>query len=108
MLCLSERTSIAQLMAAILDGDAGGAIDLARAQYALGIEPVAMVRGLMDLTHATTLAKVSRHDDPALAASDRERIGDWAQKLGFAPLNRLWQLLLKGQDRKSTRLNSSP
>ncbi|WP_295326846.1 DNA polymerase III subunit gamma/tau [uncultured Sphingopyxis sp.] len=98
MLGLSDRTSIAQLMAAILDGDAGGAIDLARGQYALGIEPVAMVRGLMDLTHAITLAKVSRHDDPALAASDRERIGDWAQKLGFAPLNRLWQLLLKGHE----------
>ncbi|WP_294031384.1 DNA polymerase III subunit gamma/tau [Sphingopyxis sp.] len=98
MLGLSDRTAIAQLMATILDGDAGGAIDLARAQYALGIEPVAMVRGLMDLTHAITLAKVSRHDDPALAAADRERIGDWAQKLGFAPLNRLWQLLLKGHD----------
>ena len=98
MLGLSDRTSIAQLMAAILDGDSGAAIDLARAQYALGIEPVAMVRGLMDLTHAVTLAKVSRHDDPALAEADRERIGDWAQKLGFAPLNRLWQLLLKGHD----------
>ena len=98
MLGLSDRTSIAQLMASILDGDSGAAIDLARAQYALGIEPVAMVRGLMDLTHAVTLAKVSRHDDPALAEADRERIGDWAQKLGFAPLNRLWQLLLKGHD----------
>ena len=98
MLGLSDRTSIAQLMAAILDGDSAAAIDLARAQYALGIEPVAMVRGLMDLTHAVTLAKVSRHDDPALAEADRERIGDWAQKLGFAPLNRLWQLLLKGHD----------
>ncbi len=98
MLGLSDRSSIAQLMAAILNGDSGAAIDLARAQYALGIEPVAMVRGLMDLTHAVTLAKVSRHDDPALAEVDRERIGDWAQKLGFAPLNRLWQLLLKGHD----------
>src|SRR5690606_23804175 len=98
MLGLSDRSSIGQLMASILDGDAGGAIDLARGQYALGIEPVAMVRGLMDLTHAITLSKVSRHDDPALAAADRERIGDWAQKLGFAPLNRLWQLLLKGHD----------
>jgi len=98
MLGLSDRTAITQLMAAILEGDSGGAIDLARAQYALGIEPVAMVRGLMDLTHAVTLAKVSRHDDPALAAGDRERIVDWAQKLGFAPLNRLWQLLLKGHD----------
>ncbi len=98
MLGLSDRSSIALLMASILEGDSGAAIDLARAQYALGIEPVAMVRGLMDLTHAVTLAKVSRHDDPALAEADRERIGEWAQKLGFAPLNRLWQLLLKGHD----------
>lgn len=98
MLGLSDRSANGQLMASILEGDAGGAIDLARAQYALGIEPVAMVRGLMDLTHAVTLAKVSRHDDPALAEADRERIGEWAQKLGFAPLNRLWQLLLKGHD----------
>ena len=98
MLGLSDRSSIAGLMAAILEGEAGGAIDLARAQYALGIEPVAMVRGLMDLTHAVTLTKVSRHDDPALAEADRERIADWAQKLGFAPLNRLWQLLLKGHE----------
>ena len=98
MLGLSDRSSIAGLMAAILEGNSGGAIDLARGQYALGIEPVAMVRGLMDLTHAITLAKVSRHDDPALAEADRERIADWAQKLGFAPLNRLWQLLLKGHD----------
>ncbi|WP_332817802.1 DNA polymerase III subunit gamma/tau [Sphingopyxis sp.] len=98
MLGLSDRSSIAQLMATVLEGDPGAAIDLARGQYALGIEPVAMVRGLMDLTHAVTLAKVSRHDDPALAEADRERIGDWAKKLGFAPLNRLWQLLLKGHD----------
>lgn len=98
MLGLSDRSSIANLMATILEGDSGGAIDLARGQYALGIEPVAMVRGLMDLTHAITLAKVSRHDDPALAEADRARITDWAQKLGFAPLNRLWQLLLKGHD----------
>ncbi|WP_439568162.1 DNA polymerase III subunit gamma/tau [Sphingopyxis sp.] len=98
MLGLSDRSAITQLMGAILSGDAGAAIDLARAQYALGIEPVAMVRGLMDLAHAVTLAKVARHDDPALAEADRERIGDWAQKLGFAPLNRLWQLLLKGHD----------
>src|SRR3546814_5412350 len=51
MLGLSDRSSIAQLMAAILEGDSGGAIDLARAQYALGIEPVAMVRGQIGRAH---------------------------------------------------------
>src|SRR3546814_18446270 len=98
MLGLSDRASTAEVMAAILDGDAGGAIDLARAQYALGIEPVAMVRGLMDLTHAITLATVSRHDDPALATSDRASTGDWPKKLVFAPPNRRWQFRRKGHD----------
>jgi DNA polymerase III subunit gamma/tau len=98
MLGLSDRSTIAQLLATVLEGDSAGAIDLTRAQYALGIEPVALVRGLMDLVHAVTLAKVSRHDDPALPESDRARIADWASKMGFGPLNRLWQLLIKGHE----------
>jgi DNA polymerase-3 subunit gamma/tau len=98
MLGLSDRSTIANLLATVLEGDAGAAIDLVRGQYALGIEPIALVRGLMDLTHSVTLAKLSRYDDPALVPADRERIMDWAQKMGFAPLNRLWQLLLKGHD----------
>src|SRR3546814_6371384 len=56
MLGLSDRTSIAQLMAAILDGDAGGAIDLARAQYALGIEPV---RSEVPTSELTSLMRIS-------------------------------------------------
>lgn len=98
MLGLSDRSTIANLLATILEGQAGAAIDLVRNQYALGIEPIALVRGLMDLTHSVSLAKLSRYDDPALVPADRERIMDWAQKLGFAPLNRLWQLLLKGHE----------
>ncbi|HET6536867.1 MAG TPA: DNA polymerase III subunit gamma/tau [Sphingopyxis sp.] len=98
MLGLSDRSTIANLLATVLEGDAGGAIDLVRNQYALGIEPLALVRGLMDLTHSVTLTKLSRYDDPAMVQSDRERIQHWAGAMGFAPLNRLWQLLLKGHD----------
>lgn len=98
MLGLSDKSSVARLMAALLDGDTGAAIDTARGQYALGIEPIAMVRGMMDLTHAITLAKIARFDDPALAETDRQRVHDWAAEMGFAPLNRLWQILVKGHD----------
>nr|WP_227690734.1 DNA polymerase III subunit gamma/tau [Sphingopyxis yananensis] len=98
MLGLSDRSVTANLLAQILEGDAGAAIDLVRVQYALGIEPITLVRGLMDLVHKVTLAKLSRFDDPALAADDRERILAWAQAMGFAPLNRLWQLLLTGHE----------
>src|SRR3546814_3011564 len=34
----------------------------------------------------------------SVCCSSDLRIGDWAKKSGFAPLNRLWQLLLKGHD----------
>src|SRR3546814_1466939 len=44
MLGLSDRSASAHLMADLPAGDSGGAIDLARRQYALGIEAAAKVR----------------------------------------------------------------
>ena len=34
--------------------------------------------------------------DPAQSAEEREAYADWAAKLGYAAIHRLWQLLLKG------------
>jgi DNA polymerase III subunit gamma/tau len=98
MLGLSDRSGMFALLQAILSGDVGGAIDQARHQYALGVEPIAMVRGMMDLVHAISLSKIARHIDDGLAESDRERMHDWAERLGHAPLQRLWQLLVRGHD----------
>jgi len=98
MLGLSDRSGIFTLLGAVLAGDAATAIDQARQQYALGIEPIALVRGMMDLVHAVTLAKVARHEDTALAEDDRTRMADWAARLSHAQLHRLWQLLTKGHD----------
>jgi DNA polymerase III subunit gamma/tau len=98
MLGLSDRSGIFMLLGAVLAGDAAAAIDQARQHYALGIEPIALVRGMMDLVHAVTLAKVARHDDSAMAEEDRARMADWAERLGHAQLHRLWQLLTRGHD----------
>ncbi|MEY4268960.1 MAG: hypothetical protein RLZZ58_176 [Pseudomonadota bacterium] len=98
MLGLSDRSRILRLLNDILNGDAKGAIEGARAQYALGAEPIAMVRGLMDVVHAISVAKISQHDDPALNDADRAQIGEWAQKMGHGTLGRLWQLLVKGHE----------
>jgi DNA polymerase-3 subunit gamma/tau len=98
MLGLSDRSGIFTLLGAMLAGDAAAAIDQARQHYALGIEPIALVRGMMDLVHAVTLAKVARHEDSALAEDDRSRMTDWAARLSHAQLHRLWQLLTKGHD----------
>ena len=105
MLGLSDKSGDARLLAAVLEGKAGEAIDLAREHYALGIEPTALVRGMMELIYAVTLAKVSRHDNPALSESDRERITQWASLMGFGSLSRLWQLLHKGHDELASATN---
>ena len=98
MLGLSDRSGIFNLLGAVLGGDAGAAIDLARQHYALGIEPIALVRGMMDMVHAVTLAKVARHDDSALPEEDRAHMNDWAARLAHGQLHRLWQLLARGHD----------
>jgi DNA polymerase-3 subunit gamma/tau len=96
MLGLSDRGAVRRLFGELLKGDAAAVLAAVRGQYELGVEPVAMVHGLLETCHGVTRAKVAGTDDPALSAEEREAYSEWAGKLGFATLHRLWQLLLKG------------
>jgi len=96
MLGLSDRGAVRRLFGELLKGDAGAVLGSIRGQYDLGVEPVAMVHGLLETCHAVTRAKVAGTDDPALSAEERDAYAEWAAKLGFATLHRMWQLLLKG------------
>lgn len=96
MLGLSDRGAIRVLFGKLLAGDAVGVLDAVRAQHELGVDPVAIFRGLMDVCHGVTRAKVGGAHDAALSVEEREAFADWAASLGFAPLHRFWQLLLKG------------
>ena len=99
MLGLSDRGSVRRLLGLLLAGDNGALLDAVRDQYALGVEPLALMRGLMELTHAVTLVKAGRDvASPGQSVEEREALADWAAQLGFAPLHRLWQLLVKGHD----------
>ncbi|HYE27298.1 MAG TPA: DNA polymerase III subunit gamma/tau [Allosphingosinicella sp.] len=96
MLGLSDRGAIRRLLALLLAGDAAAALAALRDQYDLGVEPGAVVRGLLESVHAITRAKVGGADDPAQSAEEREAYADWASRLSYAAIHRLWQLLLKG------------
>ncbi|WP_088185294.1 DNA polymerase III subunit gamma/tau [Sphingobium sp. Z007] len=99
MLGLSDRGSVRRLLGLLLEGDTGALLGAVRDQYALGVEPLALMRGLLELVHAVTLMKAGRDiASPGQSAEEREALADWASQLGFAPLHRLWQLLLKGHD----------
>ena len=96
MLGLSDRGAVRGLLAQVLAGDGPAVLALVADQYELGADPAGLIRGLLELVHGITRAKVGGADDPAQAVEEREALADWASRLGFAALHRLWQLLLKG------------
>ncbi len=96
MLGLSDRGAVRHLFGLVLSGDAAGALSALSEQRDLGVDPAAVLRGLLDITHGTTLAKVGTVADPVQSAEEREALADWAAAMSFALLHRLWQMLLKG------------
>ena len=98
MLGLADKTAQRRLMAALLGDDSAGLLELVAAQFALGVEPVALLRSAMELTHRITVTQVSKSAADAISAEERAAIEAWAQQLSAGQLHRLWQLLLKGHD----------
>ena len=96
MLGLSDRGRVRDLMAALLAGDAADALDNLREQYDLGVNPDMVVQELLEMTHTVTRAKVAGVTDHMMAEAERATVKDWADRLSFPALHRLWQLLLKG------------
>jgi DNA polymerase-3 subunit gamma/tau len=96
MLGLSDRGAVRDLLGLLLAGDASGALTAVRDQYDLGVEPSALIRGLLEAVHGITRAKVGGAADLALSVEEREAYADWAGRLGHGAIHRLWQLLLKG------------
>jgi DNA polymerase III subunit gamma/tau len=96
MLGLSDRGANRALLRLILGGDAQAALAALKDQYDLGVEPAAVLRGLLEAVHGITRAKVGGAQDPAQSAEEREAYAEWAGKLGHGAIHRLWQLLLKG------------
>jgi DNA polymerase III subunit gamma/tau len=96
MLGLADRGAQRRLFGALLDGDPKALIAEIDKQYALGVEPLALMRGTMDLAHKITLAQISGGAAEAPTQEERAAVEGWAGALPAAQLHRLWQLLLKG------------
>ncbi len=102
MLGLADKSVQRRLYAALLGGDGAQLLDLIDQQFALGVEPLALLRGAMDLTHRVTVAQLGKGDDSAIAPEEKAAIEEWAGALTPGQLHRLWQLLLKGHDEVRT------
>jgi len=98
MLGLSDRGAVRTLLGQLLAGDAVGALAGLKEQYELGVEPASLIRALLEAVHGITRAKIGGAHDPAQSTDERQAYADWAERLSFPLLHRLWQLLLKGLD----------
>src|SRR3954447_22752498 len=96
MLGLSDRGAIRKLLGLLLAGEAQESLAALRNQYDLGVEPSAVLRGLLESVHGITRAKVGGAQDPAQSLEEREAYAEWSSRLSYAAVHRLWQLLLKG------------
>ncbi len=102
MLGLADKGAQRRVLADLLKGDAQSLLAGVDEQYALGVEPLALMRALMDLVHRITLAQVSGGDPDAPSEEERSALAEFAQQLGAPELHRLWQLMLKGHDEVRT------
>jgi DNA polymerase III subunit gamma/tau len=98
MLGLSDRGALRDMFALVLEGDARRVLSALSAQHELGVDGAAILRGLLEIVHGVTLAKVGGPDDAARSAEERAMMATWSAGLSFNALHRLWQLLLKGHD----------
>ena len=98
MLGLADKGAQRRLFGHILEGQGRELLAAIDEQYALGVEPLALMRAQMDLAHRITVAQVSGTEPEGVSPDEREQLAGWAARLPAGQLHRLWQLLLKGHD----------
>jgi DNA polymerase-3 subunit gamma/tau len=96
MLGLADRGRIRDLLDLILKGDSASALAAMDEAHSLGIDPGSLIRGLMEALHSATRAKAGALTEALLSAEQRDFAERIADKLSWAQLHRLWQMLLKG------------
>lgn len=98
MLGLADRGAARTLFDALLEADADKLLDEMDRQFALGVEPLAMLRAVMNFAHRATVAQVGGRVPDATSEEERAAIAGYAEHVSTGQLHRLWQLLLKGYE----------
>jgi DNA polymerase-3 subunit gamma/tau len=95
MLGLADRGRIRRVLEHVLAGDAASTLlDLDEA-HDLGMDPSALLRGLMEELHLATRTKAGAAAE-GLPAEQRDAAERLADQLGWGQIHRVWQMLLKG------------
>ena len=95
MLGLADRGRIRRLLELVLSGDAVQTLAELDEAEALGIDPLALLRGLMEELHTATRVKAGAPLETLASEEQRSAAQHLSGSLGWAQLHRLWQMLLK-------------
>lgn len=108
MLGLADRGRILDLFAAVMAGDARGALAELAAEYASGADPAAILRDLAEVTHWISMLKLAPEsaEDPTVGPDERTRGLDFAARLPMRALTRTWQMLLKALEEVASAPNA--
>ncbi len=98
MLGLADKSALRRLFASLLEGDPQALLAEVERQYAFGVEPLALIRSLMELTHRIAVTQIGGAGADGPTIEERQAIDEWAGRLTPGQVHRLWQLLLKGHD----------
>ncbi len=98
MLGLADKGAQRRLLGTILNGEPRALLAAVADQYALGVEPLALMRALMEVVHRITVAQLGEDLPDATSEEERADLVDWAKRLSAGQLHRMWQLLLKGYE----------
>ncbi|MCD1621562.1 DNA polymerase III subunit gamma/tau [Citromicrobium bathyomarinum] len=102
MLGLADAGAQRRLLGAILEGEPKTMLDTVADQYALGVEPLALMRSLMEIVHRITVMQIGGAMPDLAGEEERGQLSEWAARLTPGQLHRLWQMLLKGYDEVKT------
>jgi len=108
MLGLADRGRVLDLFDMIMRGDAADALNELSSQYAAGVDPLAVIRDLAEVTHWISVVKISPEaaEDPTVAPDERSRGLDMAEKLPMRALSRSWQMLIKALEEVAAAPNA--
>ncbi|MEO7239981.1 MAG: DNA polymerase III subunit gamma/tau [Sphingomicrobium sp.] len=95
MLGLADRGRVRRLLALVLGGDAAAALAELDEAHALGFDPAALLRGLMEELHGATRIKAGAAPDQLESEEQRAAAQSLAKDLSWGSIHRLWQMLLK-------------
>jgi DNA polymerase-3 subunit gamma/tau len=98
MLGLADRSSVFDLLEAVLGGKPAEVLAITDRAYAAGTDFGLLLQDLLELLHTITRLKTvpGLSDGSALPEAERVRGGALAQTLSIPVLARAWQMLLKG------------